>query len=319
MTKLSIAFQPGYEWRFEELPPRSIALDGACQGTQLDPLRQRYSFDHHAGCVRLATTAACQQVFDAILLGFDPQNHAVLINHVDADTVLATWLLQHSGRWRIPAEREKVRPLVAAVAARDAHGPAYPAPAMEYADYYYANVMVPSHRLKGKKAAQGELENSLHQCLAIIENWWKDGLPINSVPARQLKMPPMDTHGTYVLVGAGELPPEDQGLLVSKLYEAGHDRILLWSQDPSGRFRYGLAKRSDLVTGFPLEEIYRALNEAESQARGSVLVSGQTWGGASTVGGSPRDKSVLPPCEVMNTIDHVLSVATAYPANSSSL
>lgn len=88
MSDIHVHFEPGIEWRLDQLPPKSIALDGACQGPAIDVAARRYSFDHHAGCVRLATSASCQQVFDAIIMGFDPCGHSVWINDIDGGDAL---------------------------------------------------------------------------------------------------------------------------------------------------------------------------------------------------------------------------------------
>ncbi len=264
----------------------------------------------------MATTAACQQVFDAILLGLDPVNHTILINDVDADTVLAVWLLQYGTRWRRSEAREQVRPLVASVAARDAHGPAYPVPAGELCAHFQAQIMQPSRVLAGTSPTPQQLQAALDQCLALLEAWWQAGLHPDPAVKRRLDIPPLTIRGSYALVAAGQVAPTDQGLLTWALYEAGHDRLVLWSRLPSGRFRYGLAKRSDLVSGFPLPPLYDALNQAESQTRGMALRTGQTWGGGSTVGGSPRDGSILEPESVIRIIDHLLASVASQSAAS---
>lgn len=64
--RFKIRFEYGRVWQFEELPDNSIALDGAVAGPQVDAARRRFSFDHHAGCVRLVTQSTCEQVLTAI-------------------------------------------------------------------------------------------------------------------------------------------------------------------------------------------------------------------------------------------------------------
>jgi len=79
---IEIHIDNGHQWTMDELPPRTIALDGAVAGPHLDPVHQRYSFDHHANCLRLITRASCEQVFDALLLGLDPSGMKVLHHHL---------------------------------------------------------------------------------------------------------------------------------------------------------------------------------------------------------------------------------------------
>jgi hypothetical protein len=63
-----------------------------------------------------------------------------------------------------------------------------------------------------------------------------------------------------------------------------------------------LARRSDLVAGFDLPAIYQRLNEAEATARAEALGPSQTWGGSTSVGGSPRDGSVLDRDDVLRVV-----------------
>ena len=83
---------------FSQLPPGSIALDGYVQGPALNLDDNKYSFDHHDGCIRTFTSATCRQVFDCLLLGFDPTGMNVYVNDVDGDTALSIWLLANPTR-----------------------------------------------------------------------------------------------------------------------------------------------------------------------------------------------------------------------------
>ena len=314
---MRIQFEPGRTWSFEQLPADSIALDGACPGPRIDLRTRRYSFDHHADCLRLVTTATCQQVLDAVLLGFDPQGCTLLLNDVDGDTVLSTWLLQHASRRANREMLDRVRPLVASVAALDAHGPPYPLPHPELAAHFHAEIMAPHQTLRAECRNDERLptaeqqRTTLAQCLDRLDAWWNQGLQSTTVPPTLELAPAVDDRGSWVLVHAGEIDPKLQGLLFARLYADGHHRLVSWSRLPQQRYRYGLAKRSDLVAGFPLQRLYHELNRAEAEARrGSLAPGSQTWGGASSVGGSPRDGSVLDPQQVAEAIEQVLSEPT---------
>src|SRR5581483_736444 len=100
LRHVTLVLELGHEWTFDDLPPGSIALDGAVQGPRVDAAARRFSFDHHAGCVRLLTSATCRQVFDALLMGLDPAGMRVHVNDLDGDTVLSLWLLEQAPRWR---------------------------------------------------------------------------------------------------------------------------------------------------------------------------------------------------------------------------
>ena len=90
---MKIRFDKGQVVPFEELQENSIALDGYVQGPQIDPATRRFSFDHHAGCLRLVTKATCEQVREALALGLRVDDETtVYVNDIDGDTVAAVWL-----------------------------------------------------------------------------------------------------------------------------------------------------------------------------------------------------------------------------------
>jgi hypothetical protein len=302
---MQIHLKAGHEWRFEELPDDSIALDGAVQGPRLDPVTRRYSFDHHAGCLRLVTSATCRQVFDAILLGLEPEGMNVFVNDLDGDTVLSVWLLRHASRWRTAETARRVRPLVECVAAVDAHGPAYPVDDPAFSRTFYDEVLGPLNQERGDGYPAG-IESALWDALARLEQWWEDGLPPRVPPPARDIDARFTNEGSWVLAeldaGAGERVPA----VAASLYANGYDRIVIGAPAPGGVWRYLIARRSDLVGGFPLDKIYAALNERERAARGHDLGPGQTWGGGSSVGGGPRHGSRLAPKDVRPAVSAVL-------------
>jgi hypothetical protein len=222
----------------------------------------------------------------------------VLVNDLDADTVLSVWLLEHHARWRSDADLARVRPLVFSVAAVDAHGPAYPAPGPDLALTFHEDVLAPL-RVAGQQRPCDQA--TLDACLARLEAWYGAGLPARSVHAA----PPADLilqeEGDLVLATArpGQVPSLSSA---AWLYRQGHDRLVLCTPAEAGRYRYTLARRSDLVAGFPLPRFYEALNAAEVRVRGHALEPGQTWGGGSSIGGGPRDGSVLEPAAVLEVV-----------------
>jgi len=294
----------GREWRLEELAPGMIALDGAVTGPLIDPDLRRYSFDHHSGCCRLITTSTCQQVLDALCLGLDPSGMTVLVNDLDADTILSVWLLKNALRWRSADELARVRPLVYSVGARDCHGPAFPAPWPELARHLHETVFDPVTVAKRGGFPVGAVP-VLKQALASLDLWWEAGLPCAPARTEPLEYPTIDRRRGWVLVDSGKLRPGSKVAGADWVYAQGHDRMVLTLELPGGRRQYTLAKRSDLVADFPLSELYRALNEVEARQRGRDLAPGQTWGGGSSIGGGPRDGSVLSVGQVAEVIDTV--------------
>ena len=119
---MEIVIERGKTLPFEELPPRSVALDGYVLGPSIDAETERYSFDHHGDCVRHATRATAEQVHDALVLGLQPRSLSVYLNDIDLDTALAVWLLRHPERAREPL----VNRLVHGAGLLDAHSGAFP-------------------------------------------------------------------------------------------------------------------------------------------------------------------------------------------------
>lgn len=119
---VNLIIERGKVWNINDLPEKSIAIDGSVSGSFIDNDKKVYSFDHHGNCIRHSTSASCVQVLDAILLGFDPQDFNLYINDIDHDTVLASALLIKPEM----ANNSMVQDTVRAVGLIDAHGPSYP-------------------------------------------------------------------------------------------------------------------------------------------------------------------------------------------------
>lgn len=70
------------------------------------------------------------------------------------------------------------------------------------------------------------------------------------------------------------------------------------------RYLYAIWRRSEYVVGFPLGRILEALNRAE----GFQVDDPTGWGGADTVGGSPRGRgSALAPVDVERVVNGVIA------------
>ena len=99
---MEIKIERGKVISLDKLPNYSIALDGFVQGPQVDSENFKYSFDHHQGCVRFATSSACMQAWTAIMLGLDPANYTIYCNDVDADVCASIWCLKNPDRCKEP-------------------------------------------------------------------------------------------------------------------------------------------------------------------------------------------------------------------------
>lgn len=268
-TIANVIFCPGRVWRLEDLPARSIALDGAVQGPQIDAENLRYSFDHHGNCVRHASLATCEQVRDAILLGLDPRGFRLYINDIDADTTLSVWLLLHP-LVLTEGDARRVRRLVHRIGRIDALGPG-------------AGRAHPLHSHLSWPPDRGGNEDTLRIGMRVLDAWlvredWR--------VLRELPEPPT-MRAIYPQGGTIIDRPVDGGF--RGLYRRA-DFGLVYSSAPGGSTAYTVGKRSEFVD-FDVPGFLARCNAIEPG-----------WGGASTIGGAPRhpdgSRSRLSPAKV---------------------
>lgn len=292
---LEIRVDRGKVAALADLPPRSIALDGYVQGPELDLENQRLSFDHHDRCLRLVTRATCQQVLDALLLGFDPAGHTAFVNDVDGDTALSIWLLRNPGR----AGEPEVRRLVESVGGVDAHGPAYPALDPDLAEAFFARAMAPEQRARNEGTYPGaDLPALLEECVERIDAFVAAGLPTQAVrEATEFRIARTGASG-WVLV-------ECHGFAFRDLYARGFTRAAVYHALPDGSWRYTLGRKSDLVAGFPVGPA-----SVPGTLLHSLAAEEPGWGGGSSIGGSPRNpdgsSSRIPPEGLFERIEDLL-------------
>ncbi len=286
-TPLHVELVPGRTWTLDELPPRSIALDGAVRGPAIDTASARYSFDHHDGVIRHATLATCEQVRDALLVGLDPRGYHVFVNDVDGDTALSIWLLLHPERLH-GAGATRVLRLVERVGRSDALGPGRGKPH-------------PLHVALSPPIGAVQSRAMLDRALAMIDAWWSAGTtprPPKSKPAAAFWV---DRSGTLEHGVVGRM----EGLYGRA--EVG----VLHGPAPKGTRAYTIAKRSEFVD-FDVRAFLAAMSAREPG-----------WGGGSTIGGAPRhadgSRSRLPIEDVVAVFlevargraDHVLPSAAS--------
>lgn len=280
MARINFVF--GQVIGFDALKPNTIALDGAVQGPHVDAANRRFSFDHHAGCTRLVTLATCQQVAVALALGLVVDDDTeIVINDIDADTVMAVWLLKNPER----VGEAKVKELVERIGLTDAHGPIYqPHP--------IHRELGPAYGSKDPQTLE-MLEGFLLKLDAFANGEWQE-------PAARPER---------LSSGFGWSPKTGWQTVKSvtgfdAVYKAGYLAGVLFAEAPNGTTMYTVAKRSDLVplaigpgaTVRPAKsnEDYRqdtilgalALAELAGNPQQSHAAN---WGGATTVGGSPRN------------------------------
>ncbi|MBI2064786.1 MAG: HD domain-containing protein [Candidatus Yanofskybacteria bacterium] len=290
----NVIIERGKAVNFDELPNNSIALDGYVQGPDSDSERRRYSFDHHDRVSRQITRATCQQILDALLLGFDPSGFDVYINDIDGDTVLSIWLLQHPNK----IKDSLIRMLVESIGGIDAHGPAYTALDPRLAEIFFKGVMQPEgYSRKNKEYAKLDLKELLKKCLKNLDDFVSGQFQYESEEdKRSFKI---------VREGTGWVMAESDDFVFDLLYKASHTRAVAFQQQLDGSYAYTIAKKSDMVSDFPVGPVSK---------EGTILYELNKiepgWGGGSSIGGAPRNsdgsRSQLAPEKVFDIIESIV-------------
>ena len=312
---VTLVLRPGETLPFEQLPPRSVALDGYVQGPHVDTRTERYSFDHHANCVRHATLSACEMTLDALRVGLDPAGMTVWLNDLDADSVLAAWLFTRPAS----ALDEPVAATVRAVGRVDALGPADPGPGLCPALRWALGPLEEAQRvapLRTRPASEQVL--ALEACFTRLDRWLDGGAP--SVMPRTGKVPERPPARWEIAHhGVGwVLAKSDSGLGAYRaLYATGARAAIVARSLPDGTTEYTVGKASEFVPGFDVPRILAALRAAERSVN-PAQPDATSWGGGSTIGGSPRNPdgsaSRLSPEEVAAVVAETLAQGPTRPA-----
>jgi hypothetical protein len=268
---MNIVIERGKQVTLKSLPEYSIALDGMVQGPGIDTESHRYSFDHHAKCLRYCTTATCVQAWTAILGGLEPQKYTVYCNDVDTDVCAAIWCLKNPDRCTEPL----VKKLIDAIGLGDMHAGAIPFNGMTKTVEWVSAPQTDSLRNGDYEKLSDDglmtiLESILHRITQYV-----NGEASIEIADQDIKsdFDIMRKENGWVLVESQD--PH----VYSQLYKSGFDRIILTRPQKDGTNAVSLAKRTDFIDNFPLEKIYKELNKLESG-----------WGGSSTIGGAPRNE-----------------------------
>ncbi len=294
----------------QEAPPNSIALDGYVHGPPaFSPAGPHANFDHHARVDRLSTRSTCMQVYLAVSMGlFDtfqrggkPFAH-VYVNDPDQDTCLGVWVLRHPDRCSGLSIQAPLARLLVGEDLLDCTGGAYPVSPNRPGMQEQAWIFEPYVQAR----TQGELFTmDAARMEALID---EVGERIARFVDGKGERVDLDTRLEEIGGGPGwRLIIERGPHARSGLFAAGIRAFVAVRENSDGSYTYTVSKMSPYVR-FPVDAIYRRLNQAEGLGD-----SADVWGGSNTIGGSPRKRgSRLPPKEVERLVNEVL--ATLPPA-----
>ena len=283
-------------------PPYSIALDGYVAGQpflEMRPNGPYRNFNHHEAVDRSCTSATCEQVRRAIILGlFDlfrdngsPRAN-VWVNDCDQDVCLATWIMLNPQR----AAEPWVRTLVYIEDLLDMSAGGFPMPEERdllgevrwvFEPYTARRPMISSLN----ETDMLEIIDHVHQRIEAFLDGTGETLPLL---------------GDYVQLGGGHdwvLAEVNHQHARQKLVEAGVKAAVELYGRSGEHFLYSIWRRSEYIVGFPVLEILGELNRAEGFAEGDTA----GWGGSENVGGSPRaGGSRLTPEQVEVVVNRVV-------------
>jgi hypothetical protein len=283
-------------------PPYSIALDGYVRGepflhhTPDGPFR---NFNHHEAVDRSCTSATCEQVRRAVILGlFDLYGGAaarradVWVNDCDQDVCLATWILLNPDR----ADAPWVRTLAYIEDLLDMSAGGFPMPEERdllgevrwvFEPYTGQRAAICGYDAAGMRGVIAEVHGRIERFLRGAG----ETLPLL---------------GSYRQLGGGDgwvLAEVDHQHARQKMVEAGVRAAVELYARPAGRYSYAIWRRSEYIVDFPVLEILAALNDAEGLDEGDAQ-----WGGSENVGGSPRVVgSRLEPAQVEAVVRAVIA------------
>jgi hypothetical protein len=308
---VSLKILPGVIVSREEFlashPPYSIALDGYTSGEpflEITPQGPYRNFNHHESVDRSCTSATCEQVRRAVILGLydlyqgkHGPRATLWVNDCDQDVCLATWVLFHPHR----AGEPWVRTLAYVEDLLDMSAGGFPLPDQRDLLGEIRWVFEPYTARRGEIAgldADG-MAGVIHEVHQRIEKF---------LSGQGETMPLL---GDYKVLGGGHgwtLVELDHQHARQKMVEAGVKAAVELFARQGDRYVYAVWRRSEYIVDFPVADILRALNRAEGYPADDV----HGWGGSENVGGSPRGKgSRLTPAQVELVVNQVVEATRA--------
>lgn len=277
-------------------PARSIALDGAVVGPYFfDSKGPRVNFNHHEGCPRLPTRATCAQVLMYARMGLYRTfaNNAgvfdvdIWMNDCDADVCTSSFILENPAICR-QVINPRLNKLVGMEDMLDTTAGFYPYPpdleGMEELNHVFEPYW--NFRLSGAIDRRRPAE-----FLAVIDDvHLRIKEYLYGTPHRK----PLDTRYEVLDAAPGwQLVREIGSQARAGIFASGVEAFIAMRERPDQRFVYTFCRLSDMVS-WPIELIYRWMNELEG------CTGTDTFGGGNTVGGSPRfSGSRTPPRELV--------------------
>jgi hypothetical protein len=282
-------------------PPFSIALDGYVRGQPFlhvaddGPYR---NFNHHESVDRSCTSATCEQVRRAVILGLydlyrseHGPRATVWVNDCDQDVCLATWILFNPAR----AAEPWVRTIAYVEDLLDMSAGSFPMPEERdlLGEVRWVFEPYTAQRPNLVDLTAQDMDDILREVHGRIERF---------LAGTGASLPVI---GNYHRIGGGHgwvLVEIDHQHARQKMIEAGIRAAVELYSRPGEPYLYSVWRRSEYIVDFPVAEILARLNDVEG------LAPADGWGGSENVGGSPRGRgSSLSPVEVEAVVNSVVA------------
>lgn len=281
---------------------RTVFLDGACAGAPfLDNRRKRYSLDHHEGCVREFTLAACEQAAVMVLRGLplEEGDWKVVVNGLDLDSALAAWVLINYAELRADdaALLSAAMPYIRLEGAIDAHGLEGIALALLPGDEGRAiRSRVEGLAKLARVSPSAGSEETARVLLDVL-----DAIDEALLPERTVAELADHAVSARATLAGGKLAvacKSSSGIYeVEEYFRARYGNSLGIIVLDKGEGHYTV-KIVDKFFGDDLSKVYKRLNRRDAFSR-----QGNQWGGSASIGGSPRETgSALDAREVLEEI-----------------
>ncbi len=286
-------------------PPGTIFLDGVAQCEPfMDHERQVYNMDHHEGCVRPFTLAACEQVLVMYMKGLDLQSREwnIFANEPDLDTLLSIWIIlnharidrQDSNQRRLLFALVRYEGIIDAMGLELRELSALPVELMRKIQRVIDHLRSDEVLLKkeGRWAKADYLAYTAAVLHKIDQIFYKPSDFADYLGIEELARIDLTDQRIAAVVGA-EMGIYEIETHLNKLYSNRLGVVFL----RKGQNSYTV-RQMDLFMPITLEEIYDRLNFVDSAVKYRTHTN--KWGGAADIGGSPRETGTrLKPFEIV--------------------
>ena len=255
--------------QFQALPSKTIALGNLCpDGPHHNKNQQKF---HFVKIDSIQDKPVCDQVVLFLMEGNKPQGYTVKFQELTGEIILACYFLAYSHLiednrltllWQTISQCESLGFFSKGYNRRVAR---------EYYDWMISDVLALADIPKPHPT---KVEKALESAFGRISSWI-EGNPVNlpEIPPPRLTIVQKDPNYNYLVVQA-------EGMVLDHLFlEFEEDRFLVFQPLNNGTTKYYIARRSNLVDGFPVGPMSQPLTFHNLLAEMEEHTSRSIWKG----------------------------------------